>query len=77
MSSIGRFRVCEPGRAPLRKALDGALTLPSVLATMVYCLIVVRREEIYVRPRVTARFLVQRTNGSLTGRSQRSPSSRS
>lgn len=61
MSSVGRFRVCEPGGVPLRDAVAEALALPSVLATMLRSLIEAWPEQVYAQPLVTARFLGQRT----------------
>jgi cytochrome P450 len=61
MPSVGTFRVCEPGRFPFEDALAEAITLPSVLVTMLRSLIEAWPKQIYTQPLVTTRFLGQRT----------------
>jgi cytochrome P450 len=61
MPAVGRFRVCEPGKAPLAEALAEVGSLPSVLATMLRSLIEAWPQQIYTQPLVTTRFLGRRT----------------
>ncbi|WP_375454391.1 cytochrome P450 [uncultured Methylobacterium sp.] len=61
MTSVGTFRVCEPGRIPFREAIAEAVALPSVLATMLRSLIEAWPDDVYAKPLVTTRFLGRRT----------------
>jgi cytochrome P450 len=61
MTSVGTFRVCEPGGIPFREAFAEAIALPSVLATMLRSLIEAWPDDVYSQPLVTTRFLGSRT----------------
>jgi len=61
MTSVGTFRVCEPGGIPFREAFGEAIALPSVLATMLRSLIEAWPDDVYSQPLVTTRFLGSRT----------------